>query len=100
MLQRKCGVWCRTLWVLVVCKRMGRHAAVVANHCTRLMFSRRIVQWSAKVGIATRYCAFGRTFRPSGGADGCNQARFADDVHHPCEVIGENMQRHLGGDVP
>ena len=39
-------------------------------------------------------------FRPSGGADGCDQARFADDVHHSCEVIGENMQRHLGGDVP
>lgn len=24
---------------------------------------------------------------------------YADDVHHPCEVIGENMQRHLSGNI-
>ena len=23
----------------------------------------------------------------------------ADDVHHPCHVVGEDMQRHLGGNV-
>ena len=43
---------------------------------------------------------FWTQFGPSGGADGCNQTRFADDVHHPRKIIGENMQRHLGGDVP
>lgn len=35
-------------WVLVVCKRIGRHAAVVAHHCGQPMLSRRIVQWRPK----------------------------------------------------
>ncbi len=75
-------------------------AAVAANHCSRPMSSARIVNDRAKGSTASGYCGFGRAFRPSGGADGCNQAWFADDVHHPCEVIGENMQRHLSGDIP
>ena len=75
------------------------NGAVVANRCRPPMFFGWIVQVVAKVVRATRGGAFGRTFPPSSGSDGCNQARFADDVHHPSEVIGENM-RHLGGDIP
>ena len=40
------------------------------------------------------------TLPPSGGSDSCNQARFADDVHHPSEVIGQDVQGHLSGYIP
>ena len=50
------------LRALVVCKRIGWHAAVVANHCRRPMFSRRIddrPKWVSRRGIALLDALFG-----------------------------------------
>lgn len=75
-------------------------AAVVDNRGrpTDVFASDRPV--TAQVIIGTCCRAFGRTFRRSGGAYGSNQAWFADDVHRPGDVIGKDMQRHFGGNVP
>lgn len=70
---------------------------MVDNRCRPPMFSRRIDWRSCPSWLLRRAASFFDALPALGGSDSCNQARFADDVHHPGEVIGQDVQGHLGG---